>query len=323
MRRPRIVAPPYAGCVSEHFADRLVDAIELAGSPVCVGLDPVYEKLPAELRALGGQEVRPTDEHAVGAIARFCEGVIDSVAGTVPAVKLQSACFERYGGAGVELLRMLLRHVRERGMVAVLDAKRGDIGFSAEHYAAAAFGPDPSRGADAITLSGYMGSDTIEPFLAQPSRGVFVLVRTSNPGSDSIQSQRLADGRTVAELVADEVAALGRKHVGACGLSSVGAVVGATKPEDGPRLRERMPDQVFLVPGYGAQGGTAAHIRGMLRPETVRAAPSTAGCAARAGVLVTASRSIIYPGAAGGSDWRGAIGAAAKKLAAEIAAVVG
>ncbi len=313
-----IVAPPYARCVSEHFADTLAAAVERAGSPVCVGLDPVYEKLPGELRC-----GTPDGAGAVGAIARFCEGVIDSVAGVVPAVKLQSACFERYGGAGVELLASLVEQVRERRMVAILDAKRGDIGVSAEHYAAAAFGSDPERGADAVTLSGYMGSDTIEPFLAQPSRGVFVLVRTSNPGSDSIQSQRLADSRTVAELVADEVAALGRKHVGACGLSNVGAVVGATKPEDGARLRARMPDQVFLVPGYGAQGGTAADIRGMLRPETVRAAPSTVGCAARAGVLVTASRSIIYPGGPGERDWRGAIGAAAKKLATEIAKVVG
>ena len=315
---------PYARCVSEHFADRLAAAVARAGSPVCVGLDPVYEKLPAELRC-----GTPDGAGAAGAIARFCEGVIEAVAPAggwpgVPAIKLQSACFERYGGAGVELLRMLLRRARERGMVAVLDAKRGDIGISAEHYAAAAFGADPSRGADAITLSGYMGSDTIEPFLTDPSRGVFVLVRTSNPGSDSIQSQRLADGRTVAELVADEVAALGQRRVGACGLSSVGAVVGATKPEDGPRLRARMPDQVFLVPGYGAQGGTADDIRGMLRPAAASAA-SKGARAARAGVLVTASRSIIYPGGdvSGAGDWRGAIGTAAKKLAAEIANVVG
>ncbi len=306
--------PPSSG----HFADGLAAAVERAGSPVCVGLDPVYEKLPGELRC-----GTPDGTGAVGAIARFCEGVIEAVSGTVPAIKLQSACFERYGGPGVELLRALVGRVRERGMVAVLDAKRGDIGISAEHYAAAAFGADPSRGADAVTLSGYMGADTIEPFMTDPARGVFVLVRTSNPGSDRIQSQRLADGRTVAELMADEVAKLGAAggRRGGCGLSSVGAVVGATKPEDGPRLRARMPDQVFLVPGYGAQGGTAADIRGMVRAVAQRGA-TQGERAARAGVLVTASRSIIYPGE-GAGDWRGAVGAAAKRLAKEIGEIVG
>ncbi|MFN0010658.1 MAG: orotidine-5'-phosphate decarboxylase [Phycisphaerales bacterium] len=311
--------------MSEHFADRLAAAVERAGSPVCVGLDPVLEKLPGELRSDAGASKSAADFDGTGrgtrAIGRFCEGVIDAVAGVVPAVKLQSACFERYGGSGVDLLRALVQRVRAAGMVAILDAKRGDIGISAEHYAAAAFGPDGASGADAVTLSGYMGPDTMEPFLTDPSRGVFVLVRTSNPGSDVIQSQRLADGRTVAELVADQVAVLGQSRVGACGLSSVGAVVGATKPEDGPMLRARMPDQVFLVPGYGAQGGSAADIRGMLRM-AASSGSTTGERAARAGVLVTASRSIIYP-TGGEADWRGAIGAAARRMAAEIGAIVG
>ncbi len=333
--------------MSTHFADRLAGAIERAGSPVCVGLDPVYEKLPEELRKPGGQDVRPTKEAGASksaadfdgtgnptgepggqdvrptkAIGRFCEGVIEAVAGVVPAVKLQSACFERYGGPGVDLLRALVQRVRAAGMIAILDAKRGDIGISAEHYAAAAFGAGGAMGADALTVNGYLGPDTIEPFLTDPSRGVFVLVRTSNPGSDAIQSQRLADGRTVAELVADEVAALGNGRVGACGLSGVGAVVGATKPEDGPMLRARMPDQVFLVPGYGAQGGSAADIRGMLR--MAGGSGRTPGeRAARAGVLVAASRTILYPGGGGEGDWRGAIGAAARRMAGEIGAIVG
>ncbi len=307
--------------MSDHFADTLAAAIERAGSPVCVGLDPVLDKLPASLRTPGDA----TDTHAAAAIGRFCESIIDSVASTVPAVKLQSACFERYGGAGVDLLRALVVRVRERGMVAILDAKRGDIGISAQHYAAAAFGDGSGSwpGADAITLSGSMGTDTIEPYLAHAGRGVFILVRTSNPGSDAIQSQRLTDGRTVAELLADQTATLGRAHRGACGLSSVGAVVGATKPEDGPTLRARMPDQFFLVPGYGAQGGSPDDVRAMLRPAALRGTGSPRQRAARAGVLVTASRSIIYPTGTSDTNWRSAVAAAAQRTADEIAAVVG
>src|SRR5262249_2518895 len=129
-------------------------------------------------------------------------------------------------------------------------------------------GGDPSSpvgGADALTVSGYLGPDTIEPFL-KPGHGAFVLVRTSNPGSDAVQSLPLADGRTIAEMMADHVAALGATRRGKRGLSDVGAVVGATKAADAASLRKRMPDQIFLVPGYGAQGGRLDDVRPMLRP---------------------------------------------------------
>ncbi|MFN7021978.1 MAG: orotidine-5'-phosphate decarboxylase, partial [Phycisphaerales bacterium] len=180
-----------------------------------------------------------------------------------------------------------------------------------------AFGGDlgrPAHAADAVTLNGYLGSDTIEPFLARAGRGVFVLVRTSNPGSDAIQAQRLADGRTVAELVADEVAALGRApgRLGACGLSSVGAVVGATKSAEAVALRARMPETIFLVPGYGAQGGTLDDLKPMLR--------STAS-AADSGVLVNASRSVLYPTNPAnpeGSDYTAPIREAATRFADEL-----
>lgn len=279
-----------------HFSDRLADALDRAGSPVCVGLDPVLDKLPEPVRAAHWEPPR--------AIAQFCAGVLEAVAGTVPAVKVQSACFERYGAEGVRTLEGVLSDARARGLVTVLDAKRGDIGVSAEHYAAAAF--EHGR-ADALTVSGYLGPDTLTPYPG----GLFVLVRTSNPGSDAVQSLKLADGRTVAEMMADHVRALGDARRGSRGLSDVGAVVGATKPGDGPALRARMPDQVFLVPGYGAQGGTADDIRGMLRPG--------ARSPGESGVLVTASRSVIYPGGEG--DWREQIRAAARRLASEIGAV--
>lgn len=280
------------------FSDRLIEAVRAAGSPTCVGLDPVLEKLPAPVRAAHAEPVE--------AIGAFCRGVVKSVAGLVAAVKFQSACFERYGAPGVAALWGLQKDAAAEGLAVVLDAKRGDIGVSSEHYAAGA----ASSGAHAITVSGYLGSKTIEPFLAA-RLGVFVLVRTSNPDSDAIQSPRLADGRSVAELVADEVASLGASRLGRQGYSEVGAVVGATKAEDGRALRARMPRQIFLVPGYGAQGGTADDIRALLDGRT-----DTGG-----GVLVTASRSVIYAFEAGDAGWEKAIKRAAMKFAEEIRSV--
>lgn len=273
-----------------HFADRLHDATRRTGSPVCVGLDPVLESLPADLRA--------KHHDPLEAIAEFCRGVLHAAAPHAPAVKFQSACFERYGGRGVLLLEHLLTETASQGFVVVLDAKRGDIGISASHYAASA----RRTGAHAVTVSGYLGPTGVTPFL-DAGLAAFVLVRTSNPDSDAVQAHTLGDGRTVAEMMADHVAALGASRLGACGLSDVGAVVGATKSSEGRALRARMPSQVFLVPGYGAQGGTAEDIRALL---TARGD----------GVLVTASRSIIY--APGEGPWQDRVAAAAKKLNREV-----
>jgi orotidine-5'-phosphate decarboxylase len=284
--------------MSGGFSDRLVEAIRRAGAPTCVGLDPVLEKLPSAVRA----------EDPVASIRAFCNGVVDAVADHVAAIKPQSACFERYGGAGVHLLAEICRRASDVGLAVVLDAKRGDIGITADHYAAAAVG----CGAHSITVNGYLGPETIVPYLSA-GLGVFVLVRTSNPDSDAIQSQTLRDGRSIAELMADEVARLGASHCGGHGYSNVGAVVGATKASDGRALRRRMPGQVFLVPGYGAQGGTAEDIRALLddRPE----------CGG--GVLVTASRSVIYAGGREESGWARAVEGAAIRFSTEIRGVVG
>jgi orotidine-5'-phosphate decarboxylase len=157
----------------------------------------------------------------------------------------------------VSVLAEMMGRASEAGLAVVLDAKRGDIGVSAEHYAASA----KSMGAGAITVNAYLGPETIKPYLSA-GLGAFVLVRTSNPDSDAVQSLKLSDGRTVGEMMADHVAGLGAACVGSHGYSDVGAVVGATKAEDGRALRARMPKQFFLVPGDGAQGGTADDIRG-------------------------------------------------------------
>lgn len=285
-----------------HFADRVADSIDLAGAPACVGLDPVLDKLPKQTRA---HSDTPLD-----AIAAFCFGVLDAVAGIVPILKPQSACFERYGGPGVVLLSAVIKAARERGMLVILDAKRGDIGFTADHYAAAIFGGDCS--ADAVTLSGYLGPDTLLPML-RPDKGAFILVRTSNPGSDAVQALQLADGRTVAVMMADVVAGLGKDRIGARGLSSVGAVVGATKAAEGRLLRTHMPDQCFLVPGYGAQGGTLEDVKQLSRPGA-----KTPG---ELGVIVTASRSVIYASSPDDAHWRDAVKEAAKKLVGELSSL--
>ncbi len=294
---------------AESFSDRLASAIDRAGAPVCVGLDPVFDKLPRAVRE------RAHAGDPVPAIGEFSMGVLNAVHASrvVPAVKFQSACYERYHSRGVALLNDLIAKARGLGIVVVLDAKRGDIGITAEHYAASAF-PE-GAGADALTASGYLGPDTLEPLL-KPGRGVFALVRTSNPGSDAVQSQRLVDGRTVGELMADIVRSLGASRRGQRGLSDLGAVVAATKPADAASLRARMPDQIFLIPGFGAQGGTPDDVRAMIRPG--------AGSPGDAGVLVTASRSVIYAfdAESPGVDWREGIRAASVKLASEVAAIL-
>lgn len=281
------------------FAQRLSDHIRRAGSPICVGLDPVIDQIP--------ETVRAAHPDPVDALRAFTIGVLDAAHGVAPIVKFQSACYERYGARGVAALEEGLAACAPRGLLALLDAKRGDIGISARHYAAAASGAR----ADAITLSPYLGPDTLVPYL-DAGLGIFVLVRTSNPDSDAVQSERLARGATVAEHVAGIVRTLGASRRGASGLSDVGAVVGATKSADAAELRRLMPDTWFLIPGFGAQGGSAKDIVPMVRPGS---APETSG------VLVTASRSIIYPSGKH-ADWRGAIREAALAFHAEIAAVV-
>lgn len=279
-----------------NFGDRLSAACQVKGAWVCVGLDPVLEKLPPEVREVGGGD-------AAEAIERFSAGVLEATSRWAAAVKFQSACYERYGAEGLGVLERMMAMAGEMGLVVVLDAKRGDIGISSEHYAAAGLAV-----ADAITVNAYLGSDAIEPFVRRcetEGKGVFVLVRTSNPGSDQVQGQRLSDGRTVGQMMADLVAGLGDRSVGVSGLSGVGAVVGATKAGEAAELRSRMPRQVFLVPGFGAQGGTIEDVRAC-------GVPGRGGY----GALVTASRSVIYAYEKGspGGDWKRAVEAAAREM---------
>jgi orotidine-5'-phosphate decarboxylase len=290
-----------------HPADRLMAAIDKKRSPVCVGLDPVRERLP---RTLTAQCDKPED-----CLREFCNRVIEAVSPHVPCVKYQSACFERYLGPGVAALASSIdgNHAMHGwGTQIILDAKRGDIGVSAEHYAAAVFDdPDDSMGMqpDWVTINSYLGEDGITPFL-RDGHGAFALVRTSNPGGDQVQNLELKDGRTVAQAVAEMVARIGSAHVGNRGYSSLGAVVGATKPQDAKRLREIMPQQIFLVPGYGAQGGGIDDILPCFKSDGT-------------GAIVTASRSVIYAFTQDDPKWADSVADAAARFADEVGRAVG
>lgn len=296
-----------------HFVDRLLEKIGEKGSPVCIGFDPVFDKLPEELRRGSGDEL--------DAIVAFAERTFPVFAEHAPCVKIQSACFERYGYAGVGVYERLTRRAKEEGLLVIGDVKRGDIGISAEHYAAGCLTDPPVIGEgdtaspDAVTVSSYFGSDGLVPFrdaAARAGKGVFALVRTSNPGGDAVQSLRLTDGRTVAEAVAQLVASIGDdpRYLGACGYSLLGAVVGATKPGDAARLRSLMPRQLFLVPGFGAQGGSADDVRACFKSDGT-------------GALITASRSVIYAYAdSPGGDWLETIRAAGARLRGDIANLI-
>ena len=295
--QPSLQAP--SGTVG-HAADRLCAAISRVAAPICVGLDPVLDRLPGALTSSVKDDVS-----AAEAIESFSLQILEAIEGHVGVVKFQSACFERYGAAGMAALDRSIKAATARDLVTILDAKRGDIGISASHYAVAG----RRLGADWITINGWLGEDGISPFLEDGS-GAFVLVRTSNPSSEQLQRLRLEDGRTVAEGMADLVSSMAADHVGACGYSTLGAVVGATHPDELAGFRARMPTSILLLPGYGAQGGTA---------ETMAPCFDAEGL----GAIVTASRSIIYAFHDQAGDWVGHVRSAAAQFAQTLGVVAG
>jgi orotidine-5'-phosphate decarboxylase len=267
-----------------HFADRLAEAVERKGAPLCVGLDPDPALMP---KGLG--------------IVEFCRGIVDAVAEVAVAVKPQTAFFEAQGATGWASFVEVCGYAREAGLLVVADAKRGDVPSTARAYAAA-FAPL----ADAVTVNPYLGLDSVEPFLAHKGLGVLVVLKTSNPGSGDIQDLPLEDGRPLWHHVAELIDGWGADLVGACGLSRVGAVVGATHPDVLDTVRTLLPRAVLLLPGVGAQGG---------EPGSLGAAFS----AGPASALPSASRSVMY--ADGGAGWQEAAAAAAARLADELRTV--
>jgi len=262
------------------FSDQLADAIRKRGTPVMVGLDPRAEQLPPDL--LPNSLLR-SPERVATAYREFCRGIIDVVAPLVPVVKPQAAFFEQLGPHGMTALADVITYARESGLLVVLDGKRNDIGDTAIAYAEAYLGPQSGWKSDAVTVSPYLGADSLEPFLKvidQRGGGVFVLVKTSNPGGGMLQDVA-AEGRTVYQRVAEYVEQAASARVGSCGFGPVGAVVGATYPEQLAELRAAMPHAWLLVPGFGAQGGTARDV-------------AAAFAANGLGAVVNNSRGIIF-----------------------------
>ncbi|OYW17272.1 MAG: orotidine-5'-phosphate decarboxylase, partial [Planctomycetales bacterium 12-60-4] len=259
--------------MTTSYATRLHAAIRQKQTPVLVGLDPRMDWLPKEILTRAREHLDDPQAFAAAAFEEFCVRIIDVVAPLVPAVKPQAAFFEEYGPDGCLALARVIRYARAQGLIVICDAKRGDIGTTAEAYARAYLaGADPEAaawGADALTVNPYLGRDTLEPFVkvaADRGAGIYVLVLTSNPGACTFQDRQV-DGRMTYQVVADAVEELTAAAVDEDGFGCVGAVVGATYPAELVELRERMPHVPLLIPGYGAQGGTASDVMKAFRDD--------------------------------------------------------
>jgi orotidine-5'-phosphate decarboxylase len=244
------------------FSDQLVDAIRKAGNPCVVGLDPRIDLMPMFAKSGRGA---PTADAIRSVISDFHQLVLDTIAGMVPAVKPQVAFFEQYGTAGMLAFEDTIRAARQRGLLVIADAKRNDISSTAEAYAAAFLGeadvfgqPHKAFDADSMTVTPYLGRDSLLPFVetcAKHKKGLFVVLKTSNPGSKDFQDLELrATGRPLYEKIAETIREFGEPLMGESGYSSIGAVIGATFPEDAKRLRALLPRAYILVTGYGSQG---------------------------------------------------------------------
>lgn len=270
--------------------DRLIEKTAELQNPTVAGLDPKLDYIPGFIREKAFREHGKTPEGAAAAVLEFNRGIIDALCGIVPAVKPQCAYYELYGWQGMKALHDTVLYAREKGMFVILDGKRNDIGSTMEAYAAAHLGKTEVEGeafeafgGDALTVNGYLGSDGVEPLLGvcrEEDKGIFVLVKTSNPSSGELQDRRLENGETLYRTVGGLCEAWGESLPGKYGYSGVGAVVGATWPEQLAELRGLLPRTFFLVPGYGAQGGGA---------EDVAPAFDRNGL----GAMVNASRSIL------------------------------
>lgn len=283
------------------FSDRLSAAIQQRGNPVVVGIDPRWQQLPAVMRS----DVSPDAERKATIYEQFSREIIDVVADKVPAIKPQMAFFEQLGPAGMAALWRVIRYARERQLLVILDGKRNDIGSTGAAYAAAYLGRQSAWQGDALTVSPYLGDDSLTPFVetaVDQEAGVFVLVKTSNRGGRTFQDLVAVD-RPLYSHVADLVESLAAESVADCGYGAVGAVVGATYPEQLAELRGQMPHAWFLVPGYGAQGGGGADVQPAFDDRGL-------------GAIVNSSRGIIFAyerpelSSAAAKSWQDAVAAA-------------
>lgn len=251
--------------------DVLQEKIREKKNPTVAGLDARIEYVPEYIRKEAFEKYGVGLKGAVEAIWQFNVGLIDALCDIVPAVKPQAAYYENLGWQGMEMLERTIRYAKEKGLFVIADIKRGDIGSTATAYAEGWLSGAPIEGqvfksfdADCVTLNGYMGSDSIKPFL-EAAKGedkcAFVLVKTSNPGSGELQDVKAADGRTIYEVMGELNEQIAAGTEGKYGFTMAGAVTGATYPQQIQDLRSRLPHTFFLVPGYGAQGGTAEDVQ--------------------------------------------------------------
>ncbi len=278
--------------MSSNFADRLLEGIKSKGSPIAVGLDPQYSRLPVSIRENKELNDELDTESAIDAIFDFSTKVLRIVAPHVAAVKLNIAFFEKYFWEGIESYYSLVEEADDLGLEIIGDVKRADIPATNEVYARAHLAnPDFTNmedllAPDAVTVNPYFGIEALRPFIdiaVEQGKGIFVVCRSSNPEAVEIQDFAGPNGKKLYEHVAELIAKVAGEPrlIGTHGYSCLGAVVGATDPEGAKRLREVMPNCLFLVPGYGTQGGTAAAAKACFKNDGT-------------GALVTATRSIIY-----------------------------
>ena len=268
--------------------NKLIENIKKTGAPVIVGLDPMLDYIPSHIMESAVKEQGETLEAAGEAIWQYNKGIIDAVYDLIPAVKPQIAMYEQFGIPGLAAFKKTVDYCKEKGLVVIGDIKRGDIGSTSAAYANAHIGSVTVGNTklsgfqeDFVTVNPYLGSDGVKPFIdvcKEEKRGIFVLVKTSNPSSGEFQDQKI-DGKPLYELVGEQVAKWGEDCMGDS-YSYVGAVVGATYPEMGKVLRDIMPKTYILVPGYGAQGGTAEDLKPYFNKDGL-------------GAIVNSSRGII------------------------------
>lgn len=239
--------------------DKLIDKIIELQNPTCVGLDTILDYLPEEMKEKAADNASAAEQ-----IYLFNKNIIDNVCDIVPSVKIQIACYEMYGAAGIACFERTADYAKLKGLFVIADGKRNDIGNTAGFYANAFLGAHATCAVDFLTVNGYLGTDGIKPFTdacKANDKGLFALVKTSNPSSGEFQNLRLENGRTVYEYMGGLVEKWGEDLIGSYGYSAVGAVVGATHPEEAAQLRKQLKSVFFLIPGYGAQGGNAEMLK--------------------------------------------------------------
>lgn len=303
--------------------DTLIEKIIEKQNPTVAGLDPKLEYIPTYIKEEAFAQHGKTLEGAADAVLRFNRALIDALAPIVPAIKPQCAYYEAFGWPGMKALAETISYAREKGLYVITDGKRNDIGTTMEAYATAHLGKIEIEGqkfapfeGDALTVNAYLGSDGIQPLLGlckREDKGIFVLVKTSNPSSGELQDQQLKNGKTVYYTIGMMCEKWGESLPGAYAYSGVGAVVGATYPEQLRELRVEFPRTFFLVPGYGAQGGGAADV-------------APAFDASGLGAVINASRSILCAWQKTGAaeqDFAKAAAAEALRMRDDIVAKIG